>query len=133
MPFANTNFLMASAIDSAGILFDCRITTDECSKWLMIDRTFFGSMRVPREWDEATDARVMDFARRSQAEVSATGAEYDIELLTQARQKVQKRRILPWRSLHLAHAGPMARGRHRSRGARLWRRGVVCSLRNAIT
>jgi hypothetical protein len=64
----------------------------------MSDKAFFGSKRVPLEWNEATDARVLDFARRSQAEISAIGAEYDIELLTEARQQVQERRIL--------HGGP---------------------------
>ena len=98
VPFANTNLLRAGAIDSAGTLLDCRIATDECSKWWTSNKAFFGSDRVRLEWDEATDQTVMEFARRSQAEISATGADYDIELLTQARQPVQERRIL--------HGGP---------------------------
>ena len=98
IPFANTNLLRAGAIDSAGTLFDCRITTDECSKWWMSNKAFFGSDRIPLEWDEAADQMVLEFARRSQAEISATEADYEIELLTQARQHVQEKRVL--------HGGP---------------------------
>ncbi len=98
VPFANTNFLRAGAIDSAGTLYDCRIDTDECGKWWIGDKSFFGSSRMEVDWQAATDGWVLDFARRSQAEAMATRGEYEAELLTDARQQVRDDRLL--------HGGP---------------------------
>jgi hypothetical protein len=96
LPFANTNERRAALITDRGVVFYCRLSLAiGCLKWTVPDGRYFGQERNLQKSDsKSEDKLVLEFARRSQADLEKLPQRREIDLLTETEFKIEKQRML---------------------------------------